>query len=168
MGLLSFFDRTRDITWGCYSKLHVRVRPLNMRGYGWRHMFCFDPHFEFRRNGRCYCPGMGWHHDLKIVLFGYGVIVWVSRYTGEVPCECDKMIAEIWELSASVPTDHSGLRTTAATYNATAVLDQHAPVTEWEVRRALPQGIGSELDFEDKEEDEDDQNTGLSKADLRR
>lgn len=52
---------------------------------------------EFRRyvgaNQRCYCD-TGSMIDGRLVICGFGVIWFYSHYTGEVPCWCDKSMAE--------------------------------------------------------------------------
>lgn len=44
---------------------------------------------------RCYCPD-GWLLDGELVIAGWGLIWFYSHYTGEVPCTCDKVIAEMF------------------------------------------------------------------------
>lgn len=45
------------------------------------------------RSGRCYCPD-GNSVDAELVLFGFGVLVWYSHFTGKTPCICDCVMAE--------------------------------------------------------------------------
>lgn len=45
---------------------------------------------------RCYCP-TGSSIDGRIVVCGFGLSFWYSRFTGGIPCACDKMIATLLE-----------------------------------------------------------------------
>jgi hypothetical protein len=45
---------------------------------------------------RCYCPD-GSSIDGSLVLAGFGVVWFYSHYTGEIPCWCDKALADIEE-----------------------------------------------------------------------
>lgn len=48
-------------------------------------------------NHRCYCQNENdFAFDGHIVVAGWGLVWWYSRYTGEVPCTCDKIIAEMF------------------------------------------------------------------------
>lgn len=46
-------------------------------------------------NHRCYCP-VGTMLDFSLVVAGWGFVVFYSYYGGEIPCYCDKVIAEIF------------------------------------------------------------------------
>lgn len=45
---------------------------------------------------RCYCPH-GHALDVGITIAGWGFIMFYSRYSGEIPCTCDKVLAELEE-----------------------------------------------------------------------
>ena len=61
----------------------------------WRPSFYrsdFDCWFDrWRTSPRCYCD-TGYQVRLKLVLFGYGVIAWIGKHTGPIPCPCDDAI----------------------------------------------------------------------------
>lgn len=46
-------------------------------------------------NHRCYCQ-VGTLLDFSLVVASWGVVVFYSNYTGDVPCVCDKVFAEIF------------------------------------------------------------------------
>ena len=45
---------------------------------------------------RCYCP-TGSSIDGRIVVCGFGLSFWYSRFTGDVPCACDEITATLFE-----------------------------------------------------------------------
>ena len=47
-------------------------------------------------NTRCYCP-VGFSGTVRVVIAGYGFTAWWTRFTGSIPCECDKIAAEVLE-----------------------------------------------------------------------
>ena len=45
---------------------------------------------------RCYCP-TGNIIDGRIVVCGFGMTFWYSRFTGTIPCACDEMMAAMYD-----------------------------------------------------------------------
>ena len=80
------FSPLRLLSWRAWKSLIAahRLRTMN--------------EISVRRNlgltCRCYCPD-GSSIDCRFVLLGFGLLVWYSRYNGEIPCSCDRVIAEL-------------------------------------------------------------------------
>lgn len=59
----------------------------------WRFEWRYDPN----ANHRCWCP-VGTMIDGALVVCGFGFVWFYSHFTGETPCPCDKVLAELDEL----------------------------------------------------------------------
>lgn len=59
----------------------------------WNYGFSWTHHRN--NNHRCYCP-VGRLFDGRICIAGFGVSWFYSRYSGEIPCTCDKVFAEMF------------------------------------------------------------------------
>ena len=66
------------------------VRAIKERG-NW----CFWVRRGTNVSHRCYCP-TGSVVDGRIVACGFGLTFWHSRFTGIVPCVCDKAMSEMF------------------------------------------------------------------------
>jgi hypothetical protein len=80
----SWRELLRWRSWRCYLKALFNRE-------SWRVGF---KRFQ-RSTHRCWCPD-GTMIDGECVLFGFGFIWFYSHYTGEIPCTCDKAIAELF------------------------------------------------------------------------
>lgn len=83
-----------EYDFGDIDHTHLRIRlyasPRIFSRYAYDFRACYFP----RGNHRCYCPH-GFMLDGRIVVFGFGVTWFLSHYNGEIPCTCDRALAEI-------------------------------------------------------------------------
>ena len=61
--------------------------------YNWRFWWAHMP----GGNHRCYCvTDRGRMLDVSLVLAGWGFVAFYSHFGGEVPCQCDEVMAEMF------------------------------------------------------------------------
>jgi len=59
-----------------------------------RYDFRFRWDFRRNTNHRCHCCVGHWL-DGCLVAFGFGFVWWYSYFDGEIPCDCDRALAEL-------------------------------------------------------------------------
>ena len=89
----------RYINFGSLDKRELALRffgPYNFHSW-WRYELFSKYSYRWwwvnhsEQNHRCYCP-VGRRLDFSLAAFGFGFVVFYSRYGGDVPCDCDKAL----------------------------------------------------------------------------
>ena len=113
-----------DYVWGNVDSRELTLRPITplqmcewhpIRGFrftarsllvprNWwktakdRWSWCWELRFYRDSNHRCWCA-VGRRVFWRVVVCGFGFVIFYSRFTGSVPCPCDKAIEEVKEES---------------------------------------------------------------------
>lgn len=101
-----------DYVWGSVDRTELTLRCLRPWDRRWcdlrltRENWWVEWGFSRDANCRCYCP-VGWMARLHVAFAGWKVIVWLSRYGGDVPCHCDQALSDFAEDCFTEETAHT-------------------------------------------------------------